>query len=223
MRKSIGIATFLGQKDFATVGFSIESSNVVGYQTKAVGKNLSQQVCTFNQIGVNDGALDIQQLVPVDDGGDYVGYGDINIQFINNVGALGASYAYYGAKELNRNQTIAGWYDEDTEELAEYTFASGEAFQVSGASACRFVYAGEVNMAETDVPFRLGLSFQANIRPASVDIQDIIPVDDQDEYIGYGDVNIQFFNNVGGMINSYAYYGAKELNRNQTVPLRKEP
>lgn len=45
-------------------------------------------------------------------------------------------------------------------------------------------------MAETDVPFRLGLSFQANIRPASVDIQDIIPVDDQDEYIGYGDVNI---------------------------------
>lgn len=98
MRKSIGIATFLGQKDFATVGLCIESANVVGYQTKAVGKNLSQQVCTFDQIGVNDGALDIQQLVTVDDGGDYVGYGDINIQFINNVGALGASYAYYEQK-----------------------------------------------------------------------------------------------------------------------------
>ncbi len=214
------IEDYVAFSHWATVGLCIESANVVGYLNKDVRKNLSQQVCTFDQIGVTGGVLDIQNLLPVDGSGDYVGDGDINIQFINQYGKGTDAYAYYGVKELNRNQLIAGWYDEDSEELAEYEFASGEAFQVSAASACNFVYSGEVNMAETDVPFRKNLSFQANVRPTSVDIQDIIPVDgndDEAEYIGDGEINIQFFNQYGKMGDAYAYYGPKELNRNQTV------
>ena len=72
----------------ATVGLSIESANVVGYQTKDVRKNLSQQVCTFDQIGVTGGALDIQKLLPVDGEGNYVGDGAVNIQFADVVQAL---------------------------------------------------------------------------------------------------------------------------------------
>ena len=163
------------------------------------------------------GALDIQKLVPVDENGDYIGDGDINIQFITDRGKFLNSFAYYGVGELSEEQTVAGWYDEDTEELADYTFAAGEAFQVYGGSACKFIYSGEVNMAETDVPFRKLLSFQANVRPASVDIQDIIPVDGEGEYIGDGDINIQFFTDRGKFTKSYAYYGVGELSEEQTV------
>ena len=119
----------------ATVGLCIESANTVGYQNKAVRKNLSQQVCTFDQIGVTGGALDIQVLLPVDDEGEYIGDGDINIQFINQYGKLTGGYAYYGVKELNKNQTVAGWYDDEEEEIAEYTFAAGEGFKLYAASA----------------------------------------------------------------------------------------
>ena len=125
-----------------------------------------------------------------------------------------AAYAYYGAKEYDRNHPDAGWYDEDEDELADYTFSSGEAFQVYGGSACYFQYSGEVNMAETDVPFRKNLSFQGNIRPMAVDIQTIVPVDEDGDYIGEGDINIQFFTDRGVMTAAYAYYGPKEYDRN---------
>lgn len=201
----------------ATVGLCIESANTVGYQTKAVRKNLSQQVCTFDQIGVAGGALDIQNLLPVDGEGEAVGDGEATIQFITDRGKLTTQYSYYLAKELSQAQTEPGWYDDDEEE-ADYSFASGEAFQVYAASAINFVYSGEVNMAETDVPFRKNLSFAANIRPTVVDIQDIIPVDGEGEAIGDGDITIQIFSDRGKIQTQYSYYLAKELSQTQTEP-----
>ena len=203
----------------ATVGYSdLESANTVGYLNKSVRKNLSQQVCTFDQIGVAGGALDIQNLLPVDDDGEVVGDGEATIQFITDLGKLTTQYSYYLARELSQSQTEAGWYDDD-EELAEYSFAAGEAFQVSAASALHFIYAGEVNMAETDVPFRRNLSFQANVRPTPVDIQSVIPVDgndDEAEVIGDGDVTIQIFSALGKIQTQYSYYLARELSQSQT-------
>ena len=62
-------------------------------------------------------------------------------------------------------------------------------------------------MAETDVPFRRLLSVQANIRPTSVDIQDVIPVDDNDDLIS-GEVTIQFISDRGALQTSYTYFEA---------------
>ena len=80
----------------ATVGLSIESANVVGYQNKAVRQYLSQQVCTFDQIGVTGGALNIQKLIPVDGKGNEVG-GKVTVQFISSLGVTQTSYTYYKA------------------------------------------------------------------------------------------------------------------------------
>jgi len=214
--KKIMIAAAIAAYCGAVSATGIESQNIVGYQTKAVRQDLSQQVCTFDQIGVEGGALDIQKLIPVDGEGDYVGEGDINIQFKSSLGVLEAAYAYYGPKELNKKQTEAGWYDEDTEELVEFTFNSGEGFQIDAGSSCYFLYSGEVNRAETYVPFRRDLSMQGNIRPTSIDIQDIIPVDDEHNYIGEGEINIQFASPLGILEAAYAYYGPKELSKKQT-------
>ena len=193
----------------AAVGFCVESANIVGYQNKSVRKNLSQQVCTFDQIGVTGGALDIQKLLPVDSEGDYIGNGAVNIQFKSDVGRLTAAYSYYGEDEYDED-TPAGWYNEDEDELAVYSFASAEGFQVYATTAFYFNYSGEVNMSETDVPFRKNLSMQGNIRPASVNIQTIIPVDGEGDYIGNGAVNIQFASDVGRLQAAYAYYGEDE-------------
>ncbi len=176
---------------------------------KDVRKNLSQQVCTFDQIGVAGGALDIQNLIPVDGDGDYVGDGAVNVQFLSPLGVMQSSYAYYGKDEYD-DDTPAGWYNEKTDELAAYSFNASEGFMVNSSDQCNFQYSGEVNMAETDVPFRKNLSPQGNIRPTSVDIQDIIPVDGEGEYIGDGAVNVQFLSPLGQMTSSFAYYGKDE-------------
>ena len=193
----------------ATVGLCVESANIVGYQSKAVGKDLSQQVCTFDQIGVAGGALDIQKLIPVDGEGDYVGDGAVNVQFLSPLGVKLSSYAYYGKDEYDDDMP-AGWYDEMEDELAVYSFDSAEGFMVLSSEACNFQYSGEVNQAETDVPFRKDLSPQGNIRPTTVDIQDIIPVDGEGDYIGDGAINVQFLSPLGVKLQSYAYYGKDE-------------
>ena len=182
---------------------------MVGYQNKSVRQDLSQQVCTFDQIGVAGGVLDIQKLLPVDDEGDYVGDGAVNVQFLSPLGVKLSSYAYYGEDEYDDDMP-AGWYNEKTDELAEYSFASAEGFMIYSSDAFNFQYSGEVNQSETDVPFRKDLSPQGNIRPTTVDIQGIIPVDDEGDYIGDGAVNIQFLSPLGVKLSSYAYYGEDE-------------
>jgi len=192
----------------ATVGLCVESANIVGYQTKDVRKNISQQVCTFDAVG--GGGLELAKLIPDDGEGNYVGDGDINIQFKSSLGVLLSSYAYYGEDEYD-DDCPAGWYNEKTDELiTDFTFNPGEGFQVNAGTPCVFQYSGEVNMAETDVPFRKDLSMQGNIRPTTVDIQTLIPIDENEDYIGDGDVNIQFASALGVLEFSYAYYGDDE-------------
>ena len=193
----------------AIAAFGIESANTVGYQQKAVRRLLSQQVCTFDAIG--GGGLDIQKLIPVDENGDYVGDGDITIQFTSDRGALLGAYAYYGDDEYD-DDCPAGWYNEETDERVTFTFDPGQGFQVNAASACIFTYAGEVVAAQTFVPCRRLLSPQGNIRPVPVDIQTIIPVDavEDGEYVGDGDITIQFTGDRGALEGAFAYYGDDE-------------
>jgi hypothetical protein len=95
---------------------------------------MSQQACTFDQIGVTGGALDIQKLIPVDNEGDYIGDGDVTIQFYTYVGKFEKAYCYYGENEFEEDR-VAGWYDENEGELADYTFVAGEGFKLSAATA----------------------------------------------------------------------------------------
>ena len=133
----------------------------------------------------------------------------MNIQFLSPAGVKQTSYAYYGKDEYDDDMP-AGWCDEMEDELAVYSFNAAEGFMVMSSETCNFQYSGEVNMAETDVPFRKLLSPQGNIRPTSVNIQDIIPVDGEGKYIGDGDINIQFLSSAGVKQTSFAYYGKDE-------------
>ena len=192
----------------ATVGLCVESATVVGYQNKAVRQFLSQQVCTFDAVG--GGGLELAKLIPDDGDGNYVGDGEINIQFKTPLGILDHAYAYYGEDEYD-DDCPAGWYNEKTDELiTDHVFNPGEGFQVYASSVCVFKYSGEVNMAETDIPFGKNISMQGNIRPTTTDIQTLIPVNGEGEYIGDGEINIQFASALGILQTAYAYYGTDE-------------
>ena len=154
-------------------------------------------------------------MIPVDENGETLGDGVATIQFITDRGKLNGQFTYYLPYELAPTQTESGWYN-DADEYAEYTFASGESFQIFATEGMHFLHSGAVVMAETDVPFRKNLSFQANIRPMSIDIQKITPVDDNGELIGDGDVTIQIFTDRGKLSAQYTYYLPQELAPTQT-------
>ena len=91
-------------------------------------KNLSMQG------NIRPTTTDIQDVIPVDGEGDYIGDGEINIQFASPLGLLEVAYSYYGKDEYD-DDTPAGWYNEKTDELADYTFTAGEGFKVSAGKA----------------------------------------------------------------------------------------
>lgn len=195
---------------FIAMGDGLESANTVGYQQKAVRQFLSQAVCTFDAVG--GGGLDIQKLIPVDANGDYIGDGDITIQFNSEYGALEGAFSYYGEDEYD-DDCPAGWYNEETDERVTFTFDPGQGFDVFAGTACVFQYAGEVVTAQSYVPCRQFLSPQGNIRPVTVDIQTIIPVDGDDDtaaYIGDGDITVQFNSEYGALEGAFSYYGDDE-------------
>ena len=60
---------------------------------------------------------------------------EITIQFYSGLGVLEGGYSYYGPSEYGKKFPDAGWYDEDNDELADYTFAPGEGFLLFGGQA----------------------------------------------------------------------------------------
>jgi len=196
----------------AAVGFSdITSANIVGYQNKDIPEYLSVQVNTFDQVG--GGGLSLDQFVPKDSTGSAVGGGDVTIQFLDEFGVAQYGYSYYLGGELKKKPDD-GWYDEDEELIEGYEFNPGEGMMIfSGSSDCVFPYAGEVVMNETDVPFVPYLSAQGNIRPTSVDIQGIQPIDASENLIGGGSVTLQFLDQFGVAQYGYSYYLGGELKK----------
>ena len=68
------------------------SPYVVGYQQKDVRKNLSVQLATFEDVGVE--GMDIQNIKPVPAAGEDIASGDFTIQIYNDIGAITTSYSY---------------------------------------------------------------------------------------------------------------------------------
>ena len=119
-------------------GEGIVSTNVVGYMN--VPNDVSgycQRGATFIACGSATDSYDIQSIIPVDavDDGEYIGDGDITIQFTGNRGALEGAFAYYGDDEYD-DDCPAGWYNEDTDERVTYSFEPGQGFKVNAATAC---------------------------------------------------------------------------------------
>ena len=185
------------------------NSSVVGYQNKDVRKNLSVQLATFDDIGT--AGMDIQNIKPVPPDGEDLASGDFVIQIYGDTGAIQTSYMYVLGEDIDDGYPD-GWYEEDWETIVDKTFATGEAFNLSMAvEGASLQYAGQVNGEETLVPVRKNLSAQGNIRPTSVDIQDIIPVVGESDTLESGDFVIQIYGDTGAIQTSYMYVLGEDI------------
>ena len=188
----------------ATVSFAeLASANVVGYSASDVRLTLSQQMPTFANVGQT--SIDIQTMIPVDADGEVLDY-EFTIQEISELGKVIKSYDYILADSSDDGE-MEGWlmYNEGGEqEVVSRTFNVGEGFLVYSTAEGKMSYSGEVKTDEICVPVRKNLSAQGNIRPTSVDIQTLIPVDADGEVLDY-EFTIQETTALGKVVKSYDY------------------
>ena len=181
----------------------------MGYQNKDVRQYLSVQLATFDDIGTD--GMDIQNIKPVAPDGEDIASGDFTIQIYNNLGRITASYSYVLGEDIDDGYPD-GWYEEDWETLVVKTFDPGEAFNVyMSVDGASLLYAGQVNGEAISVPVRQYLSAQGNLRPTTVDIQDIIPVVEDGDDLASGDFTIQIYNNLGRITASYSYVLGEDI------------
>ena len=158
---------------------------------------------TFANVGQT--SIDIQTMIPVDADGEVLDY-EFTIQEISELGKVIKSYDYILADSSDDGE-MEGWltYNEGGEqEVVSRTFNVGEGFLVLATAEGKMKYSGEVVMSEVCVPVRKNLSAQGNIRPTSVDVQTLIPVDADGEVLDY-EFTIQETTALGKVVKSYDY------------------
>ena len=182
----------------ATVGFSdgIESSNVVGYQTKDTVSGFNFVIPTFK--AVNSGAIHIQD-IKIANATDW----SDSIQVLDEGGATTATYVYASAAESGYEAD--GWLSEDGGSLADVTFAPGQSILIDTADVAVLTFAGQVSTEDTVIETVPGFNFVGNNTPVAVNIQDIKIVNATD----WSD-SIQVLDEGGATTATYVYASAAE-------------
>ena len=119
----------------ATVGFSLESANIVGYNNTAARANLNWYAPCFRSIGVN--TTDINDIQLNDDGASLVGWGD-SMQIVGPLGSASEMYAYWD-KAMNPAGEDAGNFWGDVEGApVNVSLAPGAGFAIDNMNALSF-------------------------------------------------------------------------------------
>ena len=79
-------------------------------------------------------SVDIQSIIPVVDEGKSFSSGDFTIQIYGPTGVIQTQYLYVFGADIDEGYAD-GWYEEDMETYVDKTFAAGEGFNVSAATA----------------------------------------------------------------------------------------
>ena len=191
----------------ATVGFSLESANVVGYAETGLRFGAKGIGASFVKVDATD--VNLQDLKATGYAAED-GYADeeVYVQTLDAFGRTIASYYWYDSEE----DGYYGWYD-DNGNYAEdvilpageglYGYAPDESFSIQSA--------GQVPTSDFSVTLRFGAKHVINSTPVDVNIQDVIvtgyAVED-----GYADeeVYVQTLDAFGRTIASYYWYDSEE-------------
>ena len=181
--------------------------NPVGYQNKDVGKYLSSQMVTFEKVG-GEGS-NITEFYPVDENGEKLS-GEVNIQIYSDRGKLLESYAWFKGEDIDEGFED-GWYDDNQDETKSRKLDFGEGFNVyTTYTGSKLLYAGQVGLDAVAIPVPKYLSSKGNIRPTSVEMKDIVPVDENDDPVS-GEINIQIYSDRGKLVESYAWFLGEDI------------
>ena len=189
----------------ATVGFSLESANVVGYSECATTNGFKAMGASFAPVGLSMNLQDLRVTgYNHEDGFE----GDLNIQFLDGLGRMDEMYFWIDIPadpEDPDSVAFYGWYDGNDNLAENKTIAPCDGLWVSSSSQLFGLQSsGQVITAPSSK--NLGneeFVMVANPLPIDVDIQDI-SVKGYDYDSGFeGDLNVQFLDTLGRMDEMY--------------------
>lgn len=191
----------LGLSAFA----AIESSNVVGYQGKALKGNnyFTFVVPTFNVVDTN-ATMKLKDIKLAYDGD---GASDQNIWTLTLGGATKKAYYYVNEEAAATEEVAVGWYEDTGFSIPadEVEIPYGQGFALVAPSAdTKVVFSGAVHKGDAPVGVAGGgvFTFTGNCLPKDCTLADIALVYDGD---GASDQNIWTLTNGGATKKAYYY------------------
>ena len=191
----------------ATVGFGLESANVVGFQE--VGLRFGAKGAGACFVNIDGKAVDLQDLKVT--GYDVEeGYADEEayVQTLDAFGRTIASYYWYDSKD----DGMYGWYDGDGEYVEGMTIAAGEGlYAYAPDDSFAIQSAGQGPTSDIMVGLRFGAKHVVNSTPVAINLQ-ALSATGYDVEEGYADeeVYVQTLDAFGRTIASYYWYDSEE-------------
>ena len=193
----------------ATVGFGLESANVVGYSE--VGLRFGSKGAGACFVNVDGSPMNLQDL-KVTGYDKEAGYedGGVTVQMLDNAGIAIETYTWYDVPG-----DFVGWLDSDDNFVEDVTIASGEGLYARAPNTeFGLQSAGQVATADIAITLRFGSKLVVNPTPVVVNLNDInedgkfLMVNGYDVEEGYedGGVTVQMLDNAGIAIETYTWY-----------------
>ena len=191
----------------ATVGFGLESANVVGYSETGLRFGAKGAGSCF--VKIDGTAVNLQDLKATGYAKED-GYADeeIYVQTLDAFGRTIASYYWYDYEEDDKY----GWYDDEGEYVEGVVIPAGEGLYVYAPDeSFSLQSSGQVPTSDISVTLRFGAKHVVNSTPVEIDIQDLIVTGYSIED-GYADeeVYVQTLDAFGRTIASYYWYDYEE-------------
>ena len=186
----------------ATVGFGLESANVVGYgqtNTRAGFKAIGSQFVAVSGTTIDLTDIKVTGYNP-EDGTE----ADVDIQGLDATGRGTGSYFYYDVPG-----ELTGWLDADDNLIEPGTvkFGVGDGLWVSAPNTeFGLQTAGQVATSDMAIVLRSGFKLVANNTPLAVDLTDIVVTGYNPEEGTEADVDVQGLDATGMGTGSYFYY-----------------
>ena len=190
----------------ATVGFGLESANVVGYSSVQTGNGGSKALgASFAAVADEMNLQDLKVTgYAHEDGFD----GELNIQFLDGLGRMTDLYNWIDIPadpEDEESVAFFGWYDGEDNLVDDVIINPGDGLWVfSSSDAFGLQSAGQVIKTPTAVTLKTdGSTMVANPIPVNVNLQEV-SVSGYDHEAGFeGSINVQFLDGLGRMTDLY--------------------
>ena len=192
----------------ATVGFGLESANVVGYTEVATKEGFKAMGASFAPVADEMNLQDLKVTgYDVSEGFS----GAFEIQFLDTIGCTTSSYTWFDIpKDEEDPDSVAfyGWYDGDFNLVNDVTISPADGLWVSADSdTYKLQSSGSVIKTPTAKTLAAeGFVMVANPIPVDVDIQDIIVGGYDTDGAFEGAVEIQFLDTLGCTSTSYMWF-----------------
>ena len=163
----------------ATVGFSVESANVVGYAAKTLQSGFTATGINFVNVGGTASNLNDLKVTGYEgsyaDGGVVLSKLDEAGYVLNNV-----MWTWYDVEDPDMG-TLYGWYNDDGDSGADEALTIGEGVWVQAPSSdFKIQVAGQVYTNAVPVTLQSGFTMCANPAPTALTLNDAV-------ISGYGD------------------------------------